>query len=682
MADVSPVSRTDDWVETVADKLRQVGKIAWETKAQAVLDGGDFFHIKSPARTSHRTLRRTVEVHRESYPCPVYANFGNHDSVYSDLRWLHQQPLGVLFETGVFLPLYDEHEALFEKDGVRVRVVGVPYHGTSYDLSRLKIAKGEEDYLVVVAHLLASDTDKDSFYDSEDVVRYSDLRDLDADVFCFLPGTQVLDWNGRQVPIEEVGRSVALSGRATPVIVEQVHPPREYHGEVVSLDVEGVPSTLLPGATLEHPFWVAKGVLSYPCSSCDTPPEVSPEWVAAEAIDVGDFVSIPVPQIPSKAVSSPGLARLLGYYLAEGHLIENRGKDPVAGVGFSFHSGETSLHQHVAELVREHFDREVHSHPAGPNCVQLCTYGPEIASFCGENGGRYSTKKEVSPWVWRLDARSRLELLVGWLLGDGHARNPERYDRTKVEVMGATSSPNLASQMFLLSLSLGLRATYFIRPGGKSTFPGGIVSDAEPSHIISFYGDDAEMLGALMGVSFPEREKTRVSGFFQGGLYWARVRGVSRKSYQGLVYNMRTSTQEYVAGLLLTHNCFGHWHKDQGITEITPGKWVVNIGSLTRGSLSQDNLERAPACAVLAFGASGIRIERRNLRVAPAGDVFDTRGRAQSEVQSMVIDDFARKLREVLNTTEERKSLVDSLREMEGVPEAVRERALLILEQV
>lgn len=185
MADVPPVSRVDDWTETVCDKLRQVGKLAWEIKAQAVLDGGDFFHIKSPVRTSHRTLRTVVAIHRDNYSCPVYANVGNHDCVYSDIRWLPQQPLGVLFETGAFQRLYGDHEALFEADGVKVRVVGVPYHGTSYDLSKLDVKKGEEDYLVVVAHLLASDTGSTSLFESEDVVSYSHLRGLEADVFCF-----------------------------------------------------------------------------------------------------------------------------------------------------------------------------------------------------------------------------------------------------------------------------------------------------------------------------------------------------------------------------------------------------------------------------------------------------------------------------------------------------------------
>ena len=123
-------------------------------------------------------------MHKE-YPCPVYANVGNHDCVYGDYQFLPQQPLGVLFSSGCFQRLYDEHEVTFEKDGVKVRVVGVPYHGVEYDMERFKsIKKGDEDWLVCIAHVLASEKGG-TMFEGEDIVKYSDLTDLDPDVFCF-----------------------------------------------------------------------------------------------------------------------------------------------------------------------------------------------------------------------------------------------------------------------------------------------------------------------------------------------------------------------------------------------------------------------------------------------------------------------------------------------------------------
>lgn len=184
LSDQTPKSRKDVWSDTVLAKLAYVGKLAGSVGADAVLDGGDFFDIKSPTRNSHSLVRRAIQTHAE-YPCEVYANVGNHDCVYGDIDYLHQQPLGVLFECGVFNRLYNEHEAVFVKDGVKVRVVGIPYRGTTYDMNWFSnITRGDEDYLIVVAHLLASKT-ATTMFESEDIVKYEYLDAFPVDAYFF-----------------------------------------------------------------------------------------------------------------------------------------------------------------------------------------------------------------------------------------------------------------------------------------------------------------------------------------------------------------------------------------------------------------------------------------------------------------------------------------------------------------
>lgn len=184
LSDRAPASRKDDWAEAVFAKLDQVRAVAHKAAVHAVLDGGDYFHTKSPSRNSHRLVRATAE-HHASYPCPIYCTPGNHDNIHGDYSFLHQQPLGVLYAAGVFQRLYDEHEAVFDEGGVKVRVVGVPYHGRSYDTGRLNaIRKGDEDYLVCVAHLLASEAGG-SMFENEDVLRYKDLTRYAPDLWLF-----------------------------------------------------------------------------------------------------------------------------------------------------------------------------------------------------------------------------------------------------------------------------------------------------------------------------------------------------------------------------------------------------------------------------------------------------------------------------------------------------------------
>ena len=207
LSERNPRSRTDNWREAIMGKLRQVGEIAEKIDAKAVIDGGDFFDIKSPSRNSHDLIREVAELH-ESYPCPVYANVGNHDCVYGDYEYLPQQPLGVLFATGVFKRLYDEHDVTFEDAGVTVRVVGIPYHGTTYDMDRFKsIKKGTEDHLVVAAHVLASKKGG-SMFENEDIVKYDDLLKMNPDVDVWLFG----HWHKDQGVYEKGGKHIVNVG--------------------------------------------------------------------------------------------------------------------------------------------------------------------------------------------------------------------------------------------------------------------------------------------------------------------------------------------------------------------------------------------------------------------------------------------------------------------------------------
>lgn len=201
LSDRAPSSRTDDWADAVFDKLGQVRDLAREVNAAAIIDGGDFFHIKSPGRNSHALVHRTAE-HHSTYPCPVYCTPGNHDSVYGDYTFLPQQPLGVLYSTGVYKRLYDEHEAVFRPvlhgGEVTVRVVGIPYHGTSYDMERFtSIVKGDEDILICVAHVLASHKGG-TMFEGEDIIKYADLVDTAPDVYLFG------HWHKNQ-GVEEIG---------------------------------------------------------------------------------------------------------------------------------------------------------------------------------------------------------------------------------------------------------------------------------------------------------------------------------------------------------------------------------------------------------------------------------------------------------------------------------------------
>src|SRR4051812_10569909 len=95
VADKSPASWKGDYPAEIWSNLEQIGQLAKTRDATAVLDGGDYFHIKTARRTSHGAIFRTAELHK-GYPCPVFCVEGNHDLEHNNLASIEHQPLGVL----------------------------------------------------------------------------------------------------------------------------------------------------------------------------------------------------------------------------------------------------------------------------------------------------------------------------------------------------------------------------------------------------------------------------------------------------------------------------------------------------------------------------------------------------------------------------------------------------------
>jgi len=130
---------------------------------------------------------------------------------------------------------------------------------------------------------------------------------------------------------------------------------------------------------------------------------------------------------------------------------------------------------------------------------------------------------------------------------------------------------------------------------------------------------------------------------------------------------------------------FGHWHKDQGIKQIAKDKWVVNTGSLSRGSISQDDVGRVPVCVAVSFdfpgvGSSPITFQKVPLQVVPSADVFDLVGKTRQEGRKMTVDALVDSLKTSLTVRQE-GSLLEEVKALPDVPDPVKERTLGYLER-
>jgi DNA repair exonuclease SbcCD nuclease subunit len=185
VSDRSPASWKGDYPTEIWANLEQIGRFAKEHDARAVLDGGDYFHVKAASRNPHSIVIRSAATQKK-YPCPTFCVEGNHDLAYNALDSIDRQPLGVLYESGVFNHLREE---VFDDGNMRVRVVGVPYspNRTLEELRAIKKKPGDS-FLVAIVHQLAGKDPPAKVADffGEPVFRYQDLASEDGpDIWCF-----------------------------------------------------------------------------------------------------------------------------------------------------------------------------------------------------------------------------------------------------------------------------------------------------------------------------------------------------------------------------------------------------------------------------------------------------------------------------------------------------------------
>jgi len=89
---------------------------------------------------------------------------------------------------------------------------------------------------------------------------------------------------------------------------------------------------------------------------------------------------------------------------------------------------------------------------------------------------------------------------------------------------------------------------------------------------------------------------------------------------------------------------FGHYHKDQGIVDHMGVKFV-NLGAVSRGALTFENLERKPKVSLIKVNSSGISIEEVNIPCADASEIFDLDKKSRIDRQRKNLTEFTEMLK-------------------------------------
>lgn len=124
----------------------------------------------------------------------------------------------------------------------------------------------------------------------------------------------------------------------------------------------------------------------------------------------------------------------------------------------------------------------------------------------------------------------------------------------------------------------------------------------------------------------------------------------------------------------------GHYHLDQGIT-VEDKVHFINVGSISRGSLSYENTKHEPKIALITIQGDGsITTSAIRLKVKASSEVFDLEKRDEEKEESKEIEAFVEKLSTESVETNKEKDFSSNIEKMDLTKE-VREKTLSFIQE-
>lgn len=213
-------------------------------------------------------------------------------------------------------------------------------------------------------------------------------------------------------------------------------------------------------------------------------------------------------------------------------------------------------------------------------------------------------------------------------------------------------------------------------------FQSGAVTQLDPEGHILTKGDLKVKIAATSYNEIdplPECHKVKLGSadvLVTVGHFYATPKGGPFFNHVAVSYDQLAGTETHIWVL-------GHFHMDQGVERIED-TWFINIGSLTRGALDEDNLTRQIKVGHIQIHKPGPAAtwsaREIPLRMAPADDIFDLKKHREKQAEKAAVEAFVHSLgaefSQLSDTAADPKSILESL----YIPDRIRRETLRRIE--
>jgi len=250
-------------------------------------------------------------------------------------------------------------------------------------------------------------------------------------------------------------------------------------------------------------------------------------------------------KIPAEVLIDEKLARLFGYYMAEGCARSY-------SLYFSFNTDEREFIADVQQIFEEVFavsGRE--RRKDGEKCVEISFGCFPLANMFKSLFGNNAAEKKLPNWFLTLSPNILYQFLVGYLRGDAYISTTGRHGLT-----ATTASHTLARQLCLILAKLGIPAGIYRTTWDESYINGRRIKTNNTRYDINIPSKFARTILKDIGRQPSSPCYRRPYGFKHGNLVFVCLKEVEHTPYDGLVYNLEVNpAQSYVAEGIIVHNC-------------------------------------------------------------------------------------------------------------------------------
>lgn len=374
--------------------------------------------------------------------------------------------------------------------------------------------------------------------------QYSGVKD--TLIYC-LPKGSLIWQNGVYKPIEEVVENETNLGNGNICIKKHVR--NATNEKIINIGVLGLSKHFDLQLSEDHKVFIYdenKGIIIKQAKDI-----VKGDKLIIEAdSEIDEYI----PEIDYRCISSKAvipvidktkrleLAKLLGLFMAEGH-IQN-------GVILSFNSTENELHDEALRLFKEVFDVEAVKYFKNKSVTQIHAYSTELGYYFQklyneENAPTKALKEFVMKW----DTDMQLQLLIGWLQGDGGIWHDK--DSNRIKISGTSASFKLAYQMYNIALRCGLKPSFKKRVTKRKQ----LLKDGRCESVCyDVYFTSLDDANKLFGILTDGKNRSK-RAYIDNKLITV-VKDIYHTEYTGEMYDL-TTTKGYILtfGNIKIHNC-------------------------------------------------------------------------------------------------------------------------------